>query len=135
LRLPFVEECIWQLAPSADAITPESHQTKRASEKILHVGIDLEQRLDVYTEFMRPPALLDRGFGTAEEIVDRSIPKERWRIGRDWASRLDDFITGHGDIPMSVRAMKAGAVEFLTKPFNDEPCCVSRQRLAFCGAL
>lgn len=29
------------------------------------------------------------------------------------------FITGYGDIPMSVRAMKAGAVEFLTKPFND----------------
>jgi len=30
------------------------------------------------------------------------------------------FITGHGDIPMSVRAMKAGAAEFLTKPFRDE---------------
>ena len=30
------------------------------------------------------------------------------------------FITGHGDIPMSVRAMKAGALEFLTKPVNDE---------------
>jgi FixJ family two-component response regulator len=30
------------------------------------------------------------------------------------------FITGHGDIPMTVRAMKAGAVEFLTKPFRDQ---------------
>jgi FixJ family two-component response regulator len=30
------------------------------------------------------------------------------------------FMTGHGDIPMSVRAMKAGAVEFLTKPFRDQ---------------
>jgi FixJ family two-component response regulator len=30
------------------------------------------------------------------------------------------FITGHGDIPMTVQAMKAGAVEFLTKPFGDE---------------
>jgi len=30
------------------------------------------------------------------------------------------FITGHGDIPMSVRAMKAGAVEFLTKPFRSQ---------------
>lgn len=30
------------------------------------------------------------------------------------------FITGHGDIPMTVQAMKAGAVEFLTKPFSDE---------------
>lgn len=30
------------------------------------------------------------------------------------------FITGHGDVPMSVKAMKAGAIEFLTKPFSDE---------------
>ena len=30
------------------------------------------------------------------------------------------FLTGHGDIPMSVRAMKAGAIEFLTKPFHDQ---------------
>jgi FixJ family two-component response regulator len=30
------------------------------------------------------------------------------------------LITGHGDIPMTVRAMKAGAIEFLTKPFGDE---------------
>jgi FixJ family two-component response regulator len=30
------------------------------------------------------------------------------------------FITGHGDIPMSVRAMKGGAIEFLTKPFRDQ---------------
>jgi FixJ family two-component response regulator len=30
------------------------------------------------------------------------------------------FVTGHGDIPMTVRAMKSGAVEFLTKPFRDQ---------------
>ena len=46
------------------------------------------------------------------------------------------FITGHGDIPMSVRAIKAGAVEFLTKPFRDQELldavqqCIDRHRAA-----
>ena len=46
------------------------------------------------------------------------------------------FITGHGDIPMAVRAMKAGAVEFLTKPFRDRDVleaiqqAIDRDRLA-----
>jgi len=45
-------------------------------------------------------------------------------LQRELARKKNDipiiFITGHGDIPMSVRAMKAGAVEFLTKPFRDQ---------------
>ena len=46
------------------------------------------------------------------------------------------FLTGHGDIPMTVRAMKAGALEFLTKPFDDEDLlqairvAINRDRLA-----
>jgi FixJ family two-component response regulator len=46
------------------------------------------------------------------------------------------FITGHGDVPTSVRAMKAGAIEFLTKPFPDEELldaiqqAIERDRLA-----
>lgn len=41
------------------------------------------------------------------------------------------FITGHGDIPMSVRAMKAGATEFLTKPFQDDDLLAAiRQAIA-----
>src|SRR6476646_9774834 len=42
------------------------------------------------------------------------------RIASDRIDMPIIFITGHGDVPMTVRAMKAGAVEFLTKPFDDE---------------
>ncbi|AMJ59983.1 response regulator transcription factor [Bosea sp. PAMC 26642] len=41
-------------------------------------------------------------------------------IGRTASPPPIVFITGHGDVPMSVAAMKAGAVEFLTKPFRDQ---------------
>ena len=44
------------------------------------------------------------------------------RVAVDRADMPIIFITGYGDVPMTVQAMKAGAVEFLTKPFNDE-CC------------
>ena len=42
------------------------------------------------------------------------------RIAADRIDMPIIFITGYGDVPMSVRAMKAGAVEFLTKPFGDD---------------
>jgi FixJ family two-component response regulator len=42
------------------------------------------------------------------------------RIAADRIDMPIIFITGHGDVPMTVRAMKAGAVEFLTKPYGDE---------------
>ena len=69
---------------------------------------------------------LDNGPDTSPSclVLDVSLPG---LSGLDLQQRLGDrqdmpiiFITGHGDIPMSVQAMKAGAVEFLTKPFNDE---------------
>ncbi len=57
-------------------------------------------------------------------VLDVSLPDLN---GLELQQRLDDrrelpivFITGHGDIPTSVRAMKAGATEFLTKPFKDD---------------
>src|SRR6201984_2528799 len=77
-------------------------------------------------------------FGTAEEflrnkppdgpsclVLDVSLPGIN---GLEFQRELADagvrtpiiFITGHGDIPMTVKAMKSGAVEFLTKPFLDE---------------
>src|SRR5436853_3693353 len=77
-------------------------------------------------------------FGTAEEflrnkppggpsclVLDVSLPGLN---GLDLQRELAEagiqipiiFITGHGDIPMTVKAMKSGAVEFLTKPFQDQ---------------
>jgi len=56
-------------------------------------------------------------------VLDVSLPGlDGLELQRLLADRSDIpivFITGHGDVPMSVRAMKAGAIEFLTKPFND----------------
>lgn len=41
-------------------------------------------------------------------------------VRRRWPALPVIFLTGHGDIPMSVRAMKSGAIEFLTKPFREQ---------------
>jgi FixJ family two-component response regulator len=82
--------------------------------------------------------LCSESFGTAEEflrsrrpdgpsclVLDVSLPGIN---GLDFQHQLADagiqipiiFVTGHGDIPMTVKAMKSGAVEFLTKPFDDQ---------------
>ena len=86
---------------------------------------------------LKSAGLRSESFGTAEEfllskrsdgpsclVLDVSLPGVN---GLDFQRQLADagvhipiiFITGHGDIPMTVRAMKSGAVEFLTKPFHD----------------
>lgn len=76
--------------------------------------------------FATAQAFLDRAlpFGPSCLVLDVSLPDLN---GLDLQAMIADrvdmpivFITGHGDIPMSVRAMKAGAVEFLTKPINDD---------------
>jgi FixJ family two-component response regulator len=77
-------------------------------------------------------------FGTAEEFLRNKLPDGPSCLvldvslpgvnGLDFQRQLSDagiqipiiFITGHGDIPMTVKAMKSGAVEFLTKPFLDQ---------------
>jgi RNA polymerase sigma factor (sigma-70 family) len=77
-------------------------------------------------------------FGSATEFLETQRPDAPSCLvldvrlpgisGLDLQRRLADanvhvpiiIITGHGDIPMSVRAMKAGAIEFLTKPFRDQ---------------
>jgi len=58
-------------------------------------------------------------------VLDVSLPglnglELQERIAADRTDMPIIFITGHGDVPMTVQAMKAGAVEFLTKPFGDE---------------
>jgi FixJ family two-component response regulator len=58
-------------------------------------------------------------------VLDISLPEcsglqLQERIANERTGLPIIFITGHGDVPKTVQAMKAGAVEFLTKPFNDE---------------
>ena len=72
-------------------------------------------------EFLDRP----RAFVPSCLVLDISLPginglELQKRVAVERADMPIIFITGHGDIPMSVGAMKAGAVEFLTKPFNDE---------------
>jgi RNA polymerase sigma factor (sigma-70 family) len=82
--------------------------------------------------------LRSESFGTAEEFLKRERAEGPSCLvldvrlpglnGLDFQRRLADagvqvpiiFITGHGDIPMTVKAMKSGAVEFLTKPFREQ---------------
>ena len=87
---------------------------------------------------LKSASLRSESFETAEEflrskrpdgpsclVLDVRLPGVN---GLDFQHELADagiripiiFITGHGDIPMSVKAMKSGAVEFLTKPFRDQ---------------
>jgi FixJ family two-component response regulator len=89
-------------------------------------------------ELLKSASLRSESFGTAEEflrnkrpegpsclVLDVSLPGVS---GLDFQRQLVEagvqipiiFITGHGDIPMTVKAMKSGAVEFLTKPFHDQ---------------
>jgi FixJ family two-component response regulator len=74
------------------------------------------------------------------ELPDLSGLELQTIVATDRADMPIIFITGHGDIPMSVRAMKAGAVEFLTKPFEAEVLldtvgrAIERSREALAGA-
>jgi FixJ family two-component response regulator len=84
------------------------------------VGMEVET-------FPSPSAFLERGPVNADccLVLDVRLPG---LSGLDFQTQLADlgnnipivFMTGHGDVPMSVRAMKAGAFDFLIKPFRDQ---------------
>ena len=84
------------------------------------VGLDVKALASV-PEFLNCP----RPDGPTCLVLDVRLPG---RSGLDLQRELSTaniqlpviFITGHGDIPMSVKAMKGGAIEFLTKPFRDQ---------------
>jgi len=81
-------------------------------------------------EFLdRPPATTPSCL-----VLDVSLPglnglELQKRVAAERTDMPIIFITGHGDVPMSVGAMKAGAVEFLTKPFHDEVLLAAIQQV------
>jgi len=93
---------------------------------------------EALSSLFRSMGLRVKLYGSAAEFFESALPAEAGCLvldirmpglsGLDFQDRLVKanihlpiiFMTGHGDIPMSVRAMKAGAVDFLTKPFRDQ---------------
>src|SRR5215510_14057075 len=108
------------------------------SEQIVFVIDDDESMREALKSLMRSVGLSVETFASAHEFMQTRRPdvpaclildvRMPGLSGLDLQRDLAEaniripiiFITGHGDIPMSVRAMKAGAVEFLTKPFRDQ---------------
>jgi FixJ family two-component response regulator len=108
------------------------------SDAVVFVVDDDPAIRDALTSLLRSVGLAVETFGSAQEFLNRPPPDGPGCLVLDvrlpGVSGLDlqrvlataqltlpiIFLTGYGDIPMSVRAMKAGAVEFLTKPFHDQ---------------
>jgi FixJ family two-component response regulator len=109
-----------------------------AAAPIVFVVDDDDLVRDSIQGMLKSVGVRSEAFGTAQEflrskrpdgpsclVLDVRLPGVN---GLDFQHQLVDagiripiiFITGHGDIPMTVRAMKSGAVEFLTKPFRDQ---------------
>jgi FixJ family two-component response regulator len=107
-------------------------------DSIVYVVDDDSSVREAIKSLIRSVGLRVETFGTAQEFLKSARPDAPGCVVLDvrlpGLSGLDlqrelaanginlpvIFITGHGDIPMSVRAMKAGALEFLTKPFRDQ---------------
>lgn len=110
----------------------------REAQPMVFVVDDDASLRDALKSLFRSVGLQVEAFGSAPEFLQSKLPDAPSCLvldvrlpgvsGLDFQSELAKadinipivFMTGHGDIPMTVRAMKAGAVEFLTKPFRDQ---------------
>ena len=109
-----------------------------SDKSIVYVVDDDISIRDALQNLLRSVGLTVKTFGTPQEFLASQRPETAGCLvldirlpglsGMDLHRRLIEsdtpipviFITAHGDIPMSVQAMKAGALEFLTKPFRDQ---------------
>jgi len=108
------------------------------TEAIVFVVDDDPSMRKALTNLFRSVGLRAEVFGSAREWLESKLPEVASCLvldirlpgpsGLDFQAELAKaniqipiiFMTGHGDIPMTVKAMKAGAVDFLTKPFRDQ---------------
>jgi FixJ family two-component response regulator len=108
--------------PSPTVLVIDDDASVRDSINSLLRSVDLKVELFGSTEEFLQRKILD---GPSCLVLDVRLPG---KSGLDFQRELIQanirtpiiFITGHGDIPMSVQAMKAGALEFLAKPFRDQ---------------
>jgi len=109
-----------------------------AEEPIVFVVDDDESMREALRSLLRSVKLRVETFGSTADLLRGKLPDVASCLvldvrlpglsGLDFQAELAKanicipiiFMTGHGDIPMSVQAMKAGAVDFLTKPFRDQ---------------
>ncbi len=115
-----------------------SHEPASAKEPIVFVIDDDESMRRALANLFQSVGLRVEVFGSAPEMLQSKLPDVASCLvldirlpglsGLDFQAELAKanihipiiFMTGHGDIPMTVRAMKGGAIDFLTKPFRDQ---------------
>ncbi len=118
--------------------TKSSHEPASAKESVVFVIDDDVAMRATLSSLFRSVGLRVELFGSAKEFAQIKMPDVASCLvldirlpgvsGLDFQAELAEadiripiiFMTGHGDIPMSVKAMKAGAIDFLTKPFRDQ---------------